>query len=56
MDLSEAAIDALAKCRRLEFLVIDERRLSAKQLNRLRKALPEVRINGRAWTERNRVK
>ena len=56
MDLSEAAIDALAKCRRLEFLVIDERRLSAKQLNRLRTALPEVRINGRAWTERNRVK
>jgi hypothetical protein len=53
MELSDAVIDALAKCRRLELLVIDERRLSAKQLTRLREALPEVRLNGRAWTERN---
>jgi hypothetical protein len=46
MNLSDEAIDALAKCPRLEFLVIDERRLSSEQLDRLRRSLPNVRLNG----------
>jgi hypothetical protein len=52
IDLSPAAIDALAKCR-LETLIIDERQLSAAQLHRLRKNLPDIRLNGRTWAQRD---
>ncbi|HQU41681.1 MAG TPA: hypothetical protein PK867_02670 [Pirellulales bacterium] len=53
MKLSDEAIGSQAKCRRLEFLFLDERRLSAEQFNRLRTALPDVRLNGKTWAARH---
>jgi hypothetical protein len=51
--LSDDAIDSIAKCRRLETLWIDERRLlTAEQMDRLRNALPDVTLNGRIWAKR----
>lgn len=56
LNLDTAALDALVKCRRLEFIIIDERRLTREQGSRLREALPKVRLNGRTWAERDAVK
>ncbi|HEV3339821.1 MAG TPA: hypothetical protein VG125_05675, partial [Pirellulales bacterium] len=53
LNLSDEAVDALAKCRRLEFLLIDERRLSAAQIARLRQLVPRLRLNGRTWAQRD---
>ncbi len=54
IDLSDEAINSLAKCRRLEILMIDERKLTAKHIDRLRTALPDVRLNGLSWQFRQR--
>jgi hypothetical protein len=56
LNLSDEAIDVLSQCRRLEFLLIDERRLRAAQIDRLRGFLPRLRLNGRTWKERQRAK
>jgi len=53
LKLSDEAVDALSKCRRLEFLLIDERGLSAGQVARLRESLPRLRLNGRTWSQRD---
>lgn len=54
MPLSDEAIGTIAQCRRLEFLLLDERRLTAKQLARLRAALPNVKLNGQLRNARIR--
>jgi len=54
IDLSDEALESLGKCRRLEVLVLDERRLSGEQLARLRTALPRVKLNGKTWAQRDR--
>lgn len=51
--LNTAAIKSLAKCKRLEAVLTDERKLSAKQLDQLRKALPRILLNGRTWAQRD---
>ena len=53
IDLSAAAIDSLSKCRRLEIVVIDERRLNAEHLTHLRDALPHIMLNGKTWAQRD---
>lgn len=47
--LSTEAIDALATCKRLNFLFLDEKLLSSEQLAKLKSALPRLKLNGRAW-------
>lgn len=54
IDLNDEAIDSLARLRRLETLMMDERQLTARQLDRLREALPDVRVNGQTWQQRQR--
>ena len=54
IDLSAAALESLAKCRRLESLLIDERRLRREQLDDLRAALPRIMLNGRTWAQRDK--
>jgi hypothetical protein len=56
LNLSDEAVDALSKCGRLEFLPIDESRLSAAQIARLRESLPRLRLNGRTWAQRDGTK
>jgi len=52
MTLDEAALDAIAGCTRLQFLLLDENRLADSQLVRLQQALPRVRLNGKTWKRR----
>lgn len=54
LDLSPEAISALANCSRLEYLYIDERPLTERQIDQLRKALPSVRLNNKSWAQRPR--
>ncbi|HWB14283.1 MAG TPA: hypothetical protein VG826_33960 [Pirellulales bacterium] len=56
VSLSDDTIEALSKCRRLEFLLIDERGLTAAQIDRLRESSPRLRLNGRTWAEREGAK
>lgn len=47
--LSMEAIDALAKCKKMNFLFLDENLLSSEQIAKLKSALPRLKLNGRAW-------
>ena len=49
---SDEAIAAVTHCRQLELLLLDERPLSENQLAALRSALPQLKLNGRTWQQR----
>ena len=55
LPLSDETVAVLATRQRLESLLLDERQLTAEQLDCLRQGLPAVRLNGKTWDERDRL-
>ncbi len=50
--LSDATLESLAKCKNLKFLTLDQKKLSAAQIDLLSEKLPNTKINGVSYREK----
>lgn len=50
--LDDAAIEAIATCKKLRYLTFDQSKISVAQFEQLSKQLPETKINGISYRER----
>ena len=52
--LSDETIAAIATCRKLSFMTLDESKITEEQMAKLGKSLPNLRVNGKRWSERKK--
>lgn len=52
LPLSDETIASIATCRKLQYLTLDESKLTSEQMDLLKKSLPKLILNGKRWKDR----